>query len=147
VKKKGLEVCAECEEFPCSKFDGWTEDGEGMYDSFITYRKAMPNLMAIRKQGIEDFVKQQKKRIELLELILERFDDGRSKSFFCIVATLLPAVDLERALEESEEMVSVAGIGTHDVKARCGILRGILQELATRQGIEFKLRKKGRKSC
>jgi hypothetical protein len=64
VKKKNLEACAECNEFPCSKFDFWKEDGEGVYDSFLTYKKVMPNLDFIKEHGIEEFIEQQKKRNE-----------------------------------------------------------------------------------
>jgi hypothetical protein len=42
----------------------------------------MPNLNFIKKHGIEKFVGQQKKRIELFKTMIESFDDGRSRSFF-----------------------------------------------------------------
>ncbi|MHC1605161.1 MAG: DUF3795 domain-containing protein [Candidatus Methanofastidiosia archaeon] len=77
VKKKGLEVCAQCPEYPYSKF----KDGGG-YDSFLTYKKVGSNLNFIKEHGIEDFIKHQKKRIELLETMLKHFNDKRSKKLF-----------------------------------------------------------------
>ena len=97
VKKEGFEVCAECNEFPCSKFEGLMK-GDEVYDSFLTYRKVISNLDFIGEHGVEKFIESQKKRIELLETMLKRFDDGRSKSFYCIATTLLPIRDLEKSL-------------------------------------------------
>jgi hypothetical protein len=90
VKKKNLEVCAECSDFPCSKFKS-----EGEYQqlkessSYPSYKKVIPNLNFIREHGIEQFVGQQKKRIGLLQTMIGDFSDGRSRSFYCKSAALL----------------------------------------------------------
>jgi len=94
VKKKGLEVCAQCDEFPCSRFASRSVSA-GEYDSVLTYKKVRPNLESIRVYGLEPFIERQRKRIRLLEKMLEGFDDGRSRSFYCIAATLLPIEALE----------------------------------------------------
>ena len=142
VKKKNLEVCAECNEFPCSKFEGWTEGGEEVYDSFLTHRKAMPNLNFIKEHGLEQFARQQKKRMELLETMLQHFDEGRSKSFYCIATALLSTTDLETVLNEAGQETRAKKIGADDIKTKSRILRGLLSDLAVREGIELKLRKK-----
>ncbi len=60
AKKKNLEVCGECDEFPCQKFDSsWLKDG-CEYDSFLTHKKAYSNLNFIKKSGIEKFIEQQR---------------------------------------------------------------------------------------
>jgi len=101
VKKKGLEVCAQCDEFPCTR----TEDSENVLDSFVTHRKTLPNLYLIKAHGLAAFMEQQKKRIELLETMITDFNDGKSKSFYCIAATLLPVADLETAVMNSENRI------------------------------------------
>jgi hypothetical protein len=141
VKKECLEVCAECNEFPCSKFEGLTK-GDEVYDSFLTYRKVMSNLDFIGEHDVEKFIESQKKRIELLETMLKRFDDGRSKSFYCIATTLLPIGVLEKSLENSEQKIREDQIGMKDIKTTSKILKGFLNEVADRDGIELKLRKK-----
>ena len=141
VKKEGLEVCAECNEFPCSKFEGLTKGGE-VYDSFLTYGKVVSNLDFIREHGVEKFIESQKKRIELLEIMLKRFDDGRSKSFYCIATTLLSIEDLEKSLENSEQKIREDKIGMKDIKTTSKILKGFLNKVADGDGIELKLRKK-----
>ncbi|MCK4310774.1 MAG: DUF3795 domain-containing protein, partial [Methanomicrobia archaeon] len=104
VKKKNFEVCAECPEFPCSKFEF---EGENSYDSFITHRKTIFNLNFIKEKGIEKFIEQQKKRIKLLETMMNHFDEGRSKSFYCIATALLSIESLEKSLNNVEKSEDV----------------------------------------
>ena len=142
VKKKRLEVCAQCAEFPCSKFESWLENG-GEYDSFLTHKKAKPNLYFIRTYGLERFIGQQRKRIELLEKMLKNFDDGRSKSFYCIATTLLPITDLETSLEKTEQRLKADKINLDDTRIKSKILKEFLNESAARNEVELRLRKKG----
>ena len=144
VKKKGLEVCAQCDEFPCSKFASWL-DKTMIEDSFLTHQKIEPNLYFIREQGLEKFLKQQKKRIALLERMLKDFDDGRSKSFYCIAATLLPVVELESLLGEAGRKLKADKIKDGDTVTKTIILRQLLNDFAAKGGVELKLRSKNRK--
>lgn len=141
AKRKNLEVCAECEEFPCQKFESWLVTG-GEYDSFVTHRKAYPNMIFIRKHGVDKFAEEQRKRIRLLERMLGNFDDGRSKSFYCIAAALLPIEHLEKSLNETEQKIKADKITPEGTKTASRILRGFLNDFASREGIELKLRKK-----
>jgi len=141
VKKKGLELCVQCKEFLCSKFDQSIVDG-GAYDSFLTYKKAYQNLLFIRDYGIEQFIEKQQKRIELLEALLNDFDDGRSKSYFCIATTLLPIKDIEQALDETKKKMAEENVKINDKKLKAKILKGHLLKKASREGIKLKLRKK-----
>ena len=143
VKKKGLEVCAQCGEFPCSKFESCLENG-GEYDSFLTHKKAKPNLDFIRTYGLERFIGQQRKRVELLEKMLNHFDDGRSKSFYCIATTLLPIADLETSLEKTEQRLKADKIDLDDSRIKSKVLKDFLNESAARNEVELRLRKKGK---
>ncbi len=138
VKKKKLEVCAQCDEFPCPKSSGWDAG-----DSFATHLKSISNLNFIKEHGLEKFIGQQRKRIILLETMLEQFDDGRSKSFYCIAVTLLPIVALEASLNKVEQEVKTDSPGMDDIKARALALRESLNNFADKEGIKLSLRKKG----
>jgi len=142
VKRKNLEVCAECNEFPCSKFEGWTGEDEDIYDSFLTHKKAIPNLLFIKEYGINEFIKQQKKRVELLEMMIGSFDDGRSRSYYCIAATLLPTTSLETLLNKAQRELRASNISPEDIKIKAKVLRGLLDNLAAKEGIQLSLRKK-----
>ena len=142
VNKNGFEVCAQCAEYPCSKLKGWEPDGENIYDSFLTHKKAMPNLDFIREHGLDKFLEQQKKRIELLEIMLNDFNEGRSKSFYCIATALLPIADLEEALTRSQGKIQTDRVEKDNIKELAGILKGFLTKAANGAGTELKLRKK-----
>jgi len=132
VKNHGYEVCAECSDWPCEKFDPKIEEG-GEYDSFITYQNVVKNMNRIRKIGLNKFIKEQQTRITLLEKMLNEFDDGRSKNLYCLAATLLPCKILERAVKNSINV---------NVKEKAKSLKKIIIEEAEKNKIELKLRKK-----
>ena len=137
VKKNSLETCAECSEFPCLKINKWDK-----YDSFISHQVSLSNLNLIKENGLSVFIEQQEKRIELLKKMLEDFNEGRSKSFYCIATALLPIKDLEQALEESEEIIKNKIINLEDLKTKSKILKDKINEIANKKKIELKLRKK-----
>lgn len=141
VKKKRLEACAQCDEFPCQRFDSWLKDG-GEYDSFITHRNAKKNMDFIIEHGLDKFIANQKKRIALLKTMLSIFDDGRSRSFYCLATTLLPISDLEESLIRGEQEIKKDKINVNDNKTKAKLLKGILEEFAAQEGVELKLRKK-----
>lgn len=143
VKKKGLEVCAQCDEFSCSKFAAWL-DKLTLEDSFLTHQKTKSNLYFIKKQGLERFLEQQGKRIKLLERMLRDFDDGRSRSFFCIATTLLPVTELESLIGEAERKIKTDKVKVDDIKTKAKILKELLNGFAAKGGLELKLRKKGK---
>ena len=122
VKKHGLEVCAECGEFSCGKFDRET----GERDSFVTHRRVMANQQMIAEIGIEAFLRRQAERVAFLETALNQYDDGRSKNYFCLAAALL-------SIDSLREALSLAGKG--------GDLRDALEQFAEVEGQELILKK------
>ena len=130
VKQKGLETCGECEEFPCDKFKDPTEYQAQETSSYPPYRKILPNLNFIKERGIKEFIEQQRKRIGLLETMIENFNDGRSRSFFCRAAALIDVEGLENSLDKAEQRIKTAHIKPDDIKAKAKILKEILNESA-----------------
>jgi hypothetical protein len=137
VKKKGLEVCGECPEFPCAKFKSSEEYRAAESSSYPPARKMLPNLHFIRKHGVARFVEQQRRRIRLLESMLGGFDDGRSRSFYCRAAALLVPRGMEGALRKAQRQIDARGFPSQDAKARARLLRALLNERANREGIEL----------
>ncbi|MBA7674458.1 hypothetical protein ES703_82672 [subsurface metagenome] len=132
VKEKNLEVCGECAEFPCSKFKDAEEYQALETSSYPPYRKIIPNLNFIKEHGIKAFLEQQRKRIRLLETMLENFNEGRSKSFFCRAAALLDVASLESSLDETTQRIKTAEIKPNDIKIKARILKEILDEIAVK---------------
>lgn len=136
VKKKGIEFCWECDERgTCER---WREHSEFgcRHDTFVCYAQLEANIAFLAEHGAREFQKAQRKRVRLLRQMLEQFDEGRSKTFYCIAATLLEDADLETALECAGRESS-----GKDIKAKAQSLHSRLNEIAARQGLELALRK------
>ncbi|MFX0171206.1 MAG: DUF3795 domain-containing protein [Candidatus Hodarchaeota archaeon] len=145
VKKKKLEVCAECSEFPYPKFKSDEEYQQlEQSSSYPPDRKVISNLNFIKKHGIKKFINQQEKRIRLLETMLDNYNDGRSKSFFCKAAALLDLTSLENSLCDTSRKIETNNIKSNDPKTKARILKSILNEFTFKEGIE--LSKKRRSS-
>jgi hypothetical protein len=131
VKNKNLEVCAECSDFPCTKFKS-EEEYQQLKESssYPSSKRVIPNLYYIKENGIEKFIEQQQERIKLLETLLEHFDDGRSRSFFCSVTALLDLASIRRSLHKADRIIETEKIKHNDVKNKAKILKTILDELA-----------------
>jgi hypothetical protein len=138
VKKKGFETCAECSEMPCDKLKGWDKG-----DSFISHKRSLLNLQNIKEEGMESFLIQQKQRQNLLELLLAKFNDGRSKSFYCTATALLPINDIEQLqiiADNKESQKSNDSINT-SMKERSTFMKNLIQSMADKSKIDLKLRK------
>ncbi|MBW2334379.1 MAG: hypothetical protein JRF06_04675 [Deltaproteobacteria bacterium] len=92
----------------------------------------------IKEHGIQKFIENQTKRINLLEKTIENFDDGRSRSFYCKVAALLDAKSIERSLDEAANKIKADNIQSNDIKNRARILKGLLNEAVVEEGVELK---------
>ncbi len=132
VKKRGLEVCAECSDFPCSRFKS-EEEYQQLKESssYPSYKRVIPNLNFMKERGIEEFAGQQRKRIQLLERMLTDFDDGRSKSFYCKSAALLDLETLENSLDKAIEKTEAGNINPSDARTKANTLKGILSSVAS----------------
>ncbi|MCC7354697.1 MAG: DUF3795 domain-containing protein [Anaerolineae bacterium] len=132
LKKKGVEVCGQCADFPCARLNNWD-----VADSFVTHRVSLSNLWFIRENGLDVFITSHRKRIALLEVMLSQYDDGRSKGLYCLAAALLPLPRLEVAVDEVARRISAIG----DTKVNASLLRQLLNDYAAKEGIELRLRR------
>lgn len=133
VIKNGKEVCSVCREYVCKRFD---PEKKG-FDSFVSHKRVFKNLDFIRDNGIDCFIDQQKIRMQILSDLLTNFDDGRSKSYFCISSALLP---LEKLEETRRLMISLND--TVDIKEKNKRMKDSLHSIAQDLNIELKLNNK-----
>ncbi|MTK51916.1 DUF3795 domain-containing protein [Paludibacter sp.] len=133
VIKNGFETCAECKEFPCSRF----KTGNAGCDSFTTHKKMNSNLNEIKTIGIEQFVEKQKIRIDILCNLLTNYDNGRTKSFFCQTCALFP---IDKLQEIHKELITTDA--NADLKEINIIARKLITKTANTIGVDLKLNKK-----
>lgn len=130
VKKLNHETCGECLKFPCSKFKSEEEYQQlKASSSYPSYKRNFPNLNFIKDHGIEKFIEQQKKRIQILEVLIKNFDDGRSRSYFCKIAALLDLTTLGNSLAKANLKITEEKIDQLDTKTRAKIFKAIINEL------------------
>jgi len=129
AKEKNLEACGQCSEYPCLKFGK-----EIKTDSFVTHRKIFQNQDFIKKHGLVKFLGQQKQRIKLLREMIKGFDEGRSRSYFCIVSAIMETGELEKAMAEAKK--NSKGLG---IKERSKVLHSIFDNIAKKKKYCLKL--------
>ena len=136
VKKRGVEFCWQCKENEtCEKWRKHRRFSKQV-DSFICYQKLEDNITFIQKNGAHEFEKIQKKREDLLKEMLHKFNEGRSKNYYCVAATVLEIEELEEALTKAKK----DSIGL-EIKGKSKVLHSILNEIAERKNYYLKLRR------
>ncbi len=135
--KRNIEFCGNCvENKTCEKWKRHREMGK-KYDSFKCYQKLEDDIDFIQKYNLAEFRKSQKVREKLLWKLLDGFNEGRSKSYYCLAATVLEVDELKEALAEAGS--SSSGL---DIKEKARLLHSILDGIAMRKKYYLKLRKK-----
>ena len=137
VKQKHLETCAECPDWASCERVSRVMDGAKQVDSFISYRPLAANFTSIQRHGIEEFARREMAKLELLGYLLEHFDEGRSKTSYCIGCQLLPLDSLKAALAEAEMKIDENA----DIKERSRLARAAISRLANGLSVGLKLRK------
>ncbi len=136
VKKRRLEFCWDCEESDtCERWQAHREAGKRS-DSFKCYQKLEDDILYIRIHGIGPFIEAQETRKQLLGEMLSGFNDGRSKSYYCIAATVLEIDELRGAIDRA-----AAESDGSDAKGRARALCGALEMIAQVKGYCLRLRR------
>lgn len=136
IKKKGIEFCWQCKESEsCEKWRKHREFSE-KHDTFKCYQKLKSDISFIRKNGVNEFEKLQIIKEQILKEIIKDFNEGRSKNYFCIAATVLEIEELEEALDNAKK--DSAGL---EIKEKSSLLHSIIDEIAERKNYSIYLRK------
>jgi len=136
IKKKGIEFCWDCEDNnSCEKWKHHREFSK-QYDTFKCYQKLEDNISFIMENGVDEFDRIHKIRNQLLDQMLIEFNEGRSKSYYCIAATVFEIAELRDALDKARQ--ESYGL---DVKARSKVLRSVLNTIAGNRNYTLRLRK------
>jgi len=127
-KENKLEVCGLCNNFPCNKYEN---KEKVLKDSFVTHKKILQNHYFIKENGLNEYIKKQKIRIKLLNILLEKYNDNRSKNYYCIAMALLKIKSINKIIKFINENKE---IGIEMVKNK-------INEYAKEENIELKLEK------
>jgi hypothetical protein len=134
--KKNIEFCGLCNENEgCPKWMKVREASK-LVDSIKCYQTLEDDIAFIEKNGLARFRKTQIEREALLKEMLGEFDDGRSKSYYCIAATVLTTDEVKAALKKAREISEGQGL-----KEKAKSMHAILDEIAEKNSYCLKLRK------
>lgn len=136
IKKKHVEFCGECgDRLTCDKWKKHRDAGK-LHDSFKCYQKLEDDIVFIQEHGLRQFEEAQMDRETLLKIMLHEFNEGRSKSYYCIAATVLPIDELKDTLHAIRR-----AHGEADIKTRSRALHSALDKVAAQTGHVLLLRK------
>jgi len=131
-QRKGLEYCFLCEAYPCKKYEG-----VDLSDSFITHQNQFRDMDKAKQIGMEAYAAELNQKVQLLEELLQNYDDGRRKSFYCLAVNLLDLTDLELLMAQIRKEAA----SETSVKEKAAVAVRLFQARADEKGITLKLRK------
>lgn len=135
LKKRGIEFCFECREHEsCEKWAKHRELGK-QFDSFKSYQTLENDIAYLQENGVEVFNQQQLLRESLLKRLLDEYNEGRSRSYYCIAAKVMTVEELENALN------AAGRTPTADIKEKSKAMHSILGGVASKKGYLLKLRR------
>lgn len=130
----GIEYCYLCDEYPCEKYKG-----VDAYDSFITHRHQLKDLEKAKRIGIDTYQAELVEKMEILKYLLENYNDGRRKSFFCITVNLMELQDIKSVLEQITIETEADDL---TLKEKAVLVAELFQTMAEKRNIVLKLNKK-----
>lgn len=90
------------------------------------------------KKGLEQYKIELNEKLAILEFLINNYNDGRRKNFYCIAVNLLKLRDLKDIMTEINEIVSKQNITLKDKIKQIALL---FEVQASKDNIELKLRK------
>jgi len=137
VKQRNLETCAQCADWEGCERVAKLLDSAKYKDSFLSHKPLATNYAFIQKNGIEEFVRLEMEKQKFLRYLIDNYDDGRSKSFYCTSCQLIPLDKLREALADVEAKIAEV----NDIKERVKLLRVAISRIADSLQIDLKLRR------
>jgi len=135
IKHKGVEFCWDCDEYSrCEKWAKRRTFGR-RHDSFKCYQRLEEDIAFIQKHRVVAFEKQQKARETILTEMLREFNEGRSKSFYCIAATVMTVDELQEAIARAR--AESQGL---PITAKSKVFHALLDAIGKRRKYCLKLR-------
>jgi hypothetical protein len=137
VKERHLETCAQCiDRAECERVSRLLDSAKHQ-DSFISYRPLAANFAFIQRYGIEEFARLEMEKERFLKYLIDNYDEGRSKSFYCISCQLISLDKLKEVVEDVETKITQ----NTDIKEKARLVRAAINNVADSLQIDLKLRK------
>lgn len=133
IKHDQVEYCLQCSSFPCEKYSS-----QSNLDSLISYRNVITDFDKANKEGLEKYKIELNEKLDILEFLINNYNDGKRKNFYCIAVNLLKLIDLKEIITEINEKINKQNIS---LKGKIEQIILLFEAKANKENIELKLRK------
>ena len=93
----------------------------------------------MKEMGVEAYNSEQMQKLEIWKLLLEGYNDGRRKSFFCLAVNLLDLEDLKTVMEHLAEEKKLESL---TLKEKSAYVVKQFQSIAEQRGVVLKWNRK-----
>lgn len=132
TKHGSIEYCCECSDYPCKKYD--KPSGK---DSFASYCKVIENF-AEAKNDLQKYLSELKEKYAFLQTLINEYNDGRLKNFYCIVVNNMEYEDISKLMETIQNDNELNAM---ENKKKAREASRIIRRRAEELGVECGLRK------
>lgn len=132
-KHDNVEYCFQCRSYPCEKYKNISEA-----DSFISYLNVKRDFEKCNNLGIDEYINELNKKINILELLLEKYNNGRLKNFYCIAVNLLDLKDLEVVIKFITDELEKKDVNMDE---KIQMIVSLLKSKAKESNIDLNIRK------
>jgi hypothetical protein len=129
-KHDNVEFCFQCSAFPCKKYSKPSD-----VDSFISYRNVLSDFEKAERD-LESYKKELGEKKDILEFLINNYNDGKRKNFYCVAVNLLRLTDLRGIINVINDTLSKQDI---PLKNKIEHIKILFQEKASKDNIELKL--------
>ncbi len=133
-----IDYCYQCNKYPCEKYKGIEA-----FDSFITHRNQLKDMEKAKRLGVELYQTELSEKAAILKHLIQHYNDGRKKSFFCLAVNLLDLEDVKTIVQQIAEQTTDTDL---NIKERAAIASALFQSVAGQRQILLKLNKKPKQS-
>ena len=112
-------------------------DSARYQDSFISYQPLPANYAFIREHGLEEFVRREMEKQIFLRFLIDNYDEGRSKGFYCTSCQLVPVDTLKEAVAEAETKMREDTL----IRDKAKTIKAAVNSIAEILEIDLRLRK------
>jgi hypothetical protein len=131
-KHDNVEFCFQCSEYPCERYKQ-----PSRVDSFITYRNVLTDF-ADARDNLPRYKRILNDKVEILGLLIDRYNDGKRKNFYCIAVNLLPLEEIKAIMNLIKTDFDKQGLPAKDIILS---ITKLFTDCAKLKGIELELRK------
>lgn len=127
-----IQYCFQCVDYPCSKYNAPNEA-----DSFISYKNVQSDFEDLKRDS-DQFYDRLAKKLQILEFLLQHYNDGRKKSYYCLAVNLLELEGLQAIRSDIEDTISRMEIPPNE---KIRLVIELIDKRAVEEHIVLKLRR------